>query len=144
MYAHCSEAHAIARSRTGTHASKFTGDIYCMHKIIFSLFVLWYISHKQNAPKCGRNFAWKDILFELLGLIFKTAPYTWITFRKQIFCDFSSQPTEPKKFYEPIVDGIFRLFIHSYLATVDYFISKGNIFLWCSQPSILTTAIITQ
>ena len=40
MYAHRSEAHAIARSRTGTHASKFTGDIYCMHKIIFLLFVL--------------------------------------------------------------------------------------------------------
>ena len=42
-------------------------------------------------------------------------------FQKQIFCDFSSQLTEPKYFYELIVDGIFKLFIYSYLATIDYF-----------------------
>ena len=51
MYSHCSETYAIARSRTGTHASKFTGDIYCMHKIIFSLlFFMIYIPQTERFP----------------------------------------------------------------------------------------------
>ena len=66
------------------------------------------------------------------------------TFRKQIFCVFSSRPTESKQFYEPIVDGIFKLFKYSYLATMDYFVLKENILLWCSQPSILPKTNITR
>ena len=67
------------------------------------------------------------------------------TFRKQIFCGFSSRPTQSKQFYEPIVDGIFKLFKYSYLATMDYFVLKENILLWCSQRSILPkTNIIRQ
>ena len=39
-------------------------------------FLFCYISHKENVPKRGVCFAWKDILFELLGSIFKMAHYT--------------------------------------------------------------------
>ena len=43
-----------------------------------------------------------------------------------------------------IVDRIFKLFIHSYLTTMNYFILKENILLWFIQPSILPKTNITQ
>ena len=58
---------AIACACTSTHASKFTCAIYHTREIIFSLFLLLYIFHKENVPKCHVHFGWKDILFELLG-----------------------------------------------------------------------------
>ena len=105
--------HAITPACTGTHTSTFTCAIYRRCKImIFSLFVLfWYISCKENIPKRGVHSAWKLISFELLSWMFETTLYTWITYRKQIFYDFSSQPAELKLFYGPIVDKIFKLFI---------------------------------
>ena len=38
------------------------------HKIIFSLSVLLllYTCYKENVPKCGVHFGWKNVLFELL------------------------------------------------------------------------------
>ena len=118
--------------------SKFTRAIYRTREIIvFSLFdLLLYISRKENFPKHGLHFAGKGILLELLGRMYITVLHTLLAFRKQIFCDFSSRPTEPNKFCELIVDGIFKLFIYCYLATMDSFVLKENILLWCKQPTI--------
>ena len=117
-----------------------------MHKImVFSRFVLLlsYIFCKENVPKCSIHFAWKGILCELLGWMFISALYTWLTFRKQIFCDFSSWPTM-NWFYELIVYGIFKLLIYSHLVTTYFLVLKENTLLWCSQPSILPVINITQ
>ena len=69
------EMRAIGHAHAGTHASTFTYALYCTREIIvFSLFVLLlYVSCKENIPKCGVHLAWKDILFELFGWMFKTA-----------------------------------------------------------------------
>ena len=90
---------AIAGARADTHVSKFTSAIYRKREIIvFLIFVLLllYISRKENVSKRGVHFEWKEILFELLDWMFKTALYIWLKFRKQIFSDFIIRPTEPK------------------------------------------------
>ena len=104
----------FSRKCAGTHTSKFTCAIYCMSEIIVfsNLFYHYFIF------PIGRTFPNK--VYTLHGKIFclnwqaENQAYTWLAFQKQIFCDFSSLPTEPKQFYEPIVDGIFKLFIYLY------------------------------
>ena len=97
MYPHCSETYAIARSRTGTHTQVSLQVIFiaCTKSYFYFLFYDIYPANR-TFPKCGLNFAWEDILFELLGWIFKTALYAWITFRKQIFCEYLANQLNQK------------------------------------------------
>ena len=57
-------------SHTVPCSTEFICVIYRTREIIvfsLSLLLLLYTSHEENIPKRGVHFAWKDILFELLG-----------------------------------------------------------------------------
>ena len=75
--------HAITQACADANTRKFMCAIYHMCEIIvfsISVLLLFHISCKENVPKHGIHFAWKDILLELLSWMFKTALYTLLTF----------------------------------------------------------------